>query len=194
LNRELAGVKQQREIQRKLRNARNLPVISIIGYTNAGKSTLLNSLTQSHVPVENRLFATLDPTSRRLRFPKERQVIITDTVGFIRNLPEDLIHAFGATLEQLYDADLMLHVADASNPRMEKQIGAVDRILNQLSLEKIPSLLVLNKTDLLDHQKVQGLAGTYGGIPICARNPSTFGYLLGEMERLIWSRSSKGKI
>jgi GTP-binding protein HflX len=193
LNRELADVKQQREIQRKLRNARKLPVISIIGYTNAGKSTLLNSLTQSHVPVENRLFATLDPTSRRLRFPREREVIITDTVGFIRNLPKDLMHAFGATLEQLYDADLMLHVADASNPRMEEQIGAVGRILKQLSLDKIPSLLVLNKTDLLDQQEVQGLAGTYGGVPISAQDSSTFGYLLEEMERLIWSRSSKVK-
>lgn len=186
LTRELAGVKQQREIQRKLRNEKNLPVISIIGYTNAGKSTLLNSLTQSHVPVENRLFATLDPVSRRLRFPKEREVIITDTVGFIRNLPKDLIHAFGATLEQLYDADLMLHIADASNPRMEKQIGAVDRILSQLSLEKIPRLLVLNKSDLLDPEEAQGLADTYRAVPISALDHSTFGSLLEEMERLIW--------
>lgn len=194
LNRELENVKQQREIQRKLRNARNLPVISIIGYTNAGKSTLLNSLTQSHVPVENRLFATLDPASRRLRFPRDREVIITDTVGFIRNLPKDLVDAFGATLEQLYDADLMLHVADASSPQMENQIGAVHRILSQLSLEKIPKLLVLNKVDLLDQQEVQGLAGIYRGIPLSAQDPSTFGPLLAEMERLIWSRYPERKI
>jgi GTP-binding protein HflX len=190
LNRELEGIKQQREIQRKLRKARNLPIVSIVGYTNAGKSTLLNNLTQSHTPVENRLFATLDPATRRLRFPKEREVIITDTVGFIRDLPKDLIHAFGATLEQLYDADLMLHVADASNPRMEEQIEAVDRILNQLSLEKIPNLLVLNKTDLLNRQNVEGFSRTHRGIPISAQDPSTFGFLLEEIERLIWSPSS----
>ena len=104
LNRALKGIKQQREDRRKLRNAKRLPVISIVGYTNAGKSTLLNALTLSRVHVKDRLFETLDPSSRRLRFPHEREVIITDTVGFIRDLPEDLMEAFAATLEELHDA------------------------------------------------------------------------------------------
>jgi GTP-binding protein HflX len=128
LNRELEQVRQQREDRRRLRNTRGLPVISIVGYTNAGKSTLLNSLTRSHVAVEDRLFATLDPSGRRLRFPRERDVIITDTVGFIRDLPEDLMEAFAATLEELHDADLLLHVADASSARMDDQIKTVEGI------------------------------------------------------------------
>ena len=138
LNRELEQIRQQREDRRRLRNARGLPVISIVGYTNAGKSTLLNSLTRSHVAVEDRLFETLDPSSRRLRFPRERDVIITDTVGFIRDLPEDLMEAFAATLEELHDADLLLHVVDASSPRMEDQIETVEGILRKLDLDRIP--------------------------------------------------------
>ena len=100
-----------------------MPVISIVGYTNAGKSTLLNALTGGDVLAEDKLFATLDPTSRRLRFPREREVIITDTVGFIRDLPKDLVAAFRATLEELADADLLLHVVDAADPRRDEQVA-----------------------------------------------------------------------
>ena len=116
LNRELKEIKRQRQGRRSLRESKGLPVISIVGYTNAGKSTLLNALTSSSVAARNRMFETLDPSSRRLRFPKEREAIITDTVGFIRRLPESLMEAFAATLEELHDADLLLHVVDASSP------------------------------------------------------------------------------
>ncbi len=190
LNRELQQIRRQREDRRRLRNLRRLPVVSIVGYTNAGKSTLLNSLTHSRVAVENRLFETLDPSSRRLRFPRERDVIITDTVGFIRDLPEDLMEAFAATLEELHDADLLLHVVDASSARMEEQMEAVEGILRRLDLEGIPRLLVLNKVDRLDQSQAVALAKAFKGLPISALKPGTFSDLLREMERLIWPRSS----
>ncbi len=194
LNREMEQVRQQREDRRRLRNARGLPVISIVGYTNAGKSTLLNSLTRSHVAVEDRLFATLDPSSRRLRFPRERDVIITDTVGFIRDLPEGLMEAFAATLEELHDADLLLHVVDASSPRMEDQIKTVEGILRKLDLHRIPVLLVLNKIDRLEPDQTADLLKSMKGIPVSALNPKTFSGLLQEMERLIWPRSSSSPL
>jgi len=187
LNRELDQIKKQREERRRLRNARRLPVISIVGYTNAGKSTLLNSLTRSRVHVENRLFATLDPSSRRLRFPREREVIITDTVGFIRDLPEYLMEAFAATLEELYDADLLLHVVDASSPRMEEQIATVERILERLGLRQVRTLLVLNKWDLLDPERAAALCQDWQGIPISALDSNSF---LQEMEHIIWPHAS----
>ena len=130
---------------------KHLPIISLVGYTNAGKSTLLNALTQSDVYVEKKMFATLDPTSRRLRLPYDQEVIINDTVGFIRDLPEALVSAFRATLEEIADSDLLVHVVDASNPR----VAAADRVGRARSsatriTDKIPQLIVLNKTDLLD--------------------------------------------
>src|SRR5690606_27218490 len=137
-------------------------IVSIVGYTNAGKSTLLNALTQSEVFTEDLLFATLDTSTRRLRFPRDREVIITDTVGFIRELPKSLLGAFSATLEELEDADLILHVVDISNPRFEEQIGAVERILTELELDRIPRLLVFNKTDLVDEGEVGPLCRRFG--------------------------------
>jgi GTP-binding protein HflX len=194
LNRELKAIKQQREDRRRLRNARGLPVISIVGYTNAGKSTLLNALTHSQVAVKNRLFETLDPSSRRLRFPREREVIITDTVGFIRDLPKDLMNAFAATLEELHDADLLLHVVDASSPRAEDQIKAVEDILVRLDLKKIPTLLVLNKSDRLTRREAVALSRQWNGIALSALNPKTFSGLLDQMERIIWPRFSNPSI
>lgn len=194
LNKELEQIRKQREERRRLRNARRLSVISIVGYTNAGKSTLLNSLTRSRVHVEDRLFATLDPSSRRLRFPREREVIITDTVGFIRDLPEYLMEAFAATLEELYDADLLLHVVDASSPRMEEQVAAVQCILKKLNLHHIQTLLVLNKWDRLDPKGAAALYQAWRGIPISALDPCTFSALLQEMERIIWPHASSGLI
>ena len=146
----LSQVRRQRTQQKSKRSKRDLPVISIVGYTNAGKSTLLNQLTRSRVLAENKLFATLDPTSRRLRFPKDIEVIITDTVGFIRNLPDELLQAFKATLEELYEADMLVHVIDVSNPRFADQVSVVEKQLRELELDNIPCLRVLNKIDLVD--------------------------------------------
>jgi GTP-binding protein HflX len=190
LNSEWKAIRVQREDRRKLRNSRGIPVVSIVGYTNAGKSTLLNHLTHSRVSVENRLFETLDPSSRRLRFPREREVIITDTVGFIRDLPADLMKAFAATLEELQDADLLLHVVDASSPRMEDQIKTVESILEKLGLRKIPTLVLLNKIDRVDPVETRGLARAYKGIPISALDPRTFQPLLERVEKLLWPHFS----
>ncbi len=188
LNRELAQIKQQRAGRRRLRNQRGLPVISIVGYTNAGKSTLLNALTHSRVAAKNRLFDTLDPSSRRLRFPREREAIITDTVGFIHNLPQSLTEAFAATLEELEDADLLLHVVDASAARMEEQVKTVHGMLERLGLNEIPCLTVLNKTDLLDPQEIRGLQERTGGIPVSAIHPQTLIPLTQRIESLIWQQ------
>lgn len=146
---ELKNLRRQRSYARGRRAKAGLPIVSLVGYTNAGKSTLLNALTGSSVLTENKLFATLDPSSRRLRFPEERELILTDTVGFIRDLPKELMEAFQATLEELEEADLLLHVVDASNPEMHMHITAVERILERLELQNLPRILVLNKCDLL---------------------------------------------
>jgi len=182
---QLETVRKQRKQQKAKRSKKDMPVISIIGYTNAGKSTLLNTLTQSHVVAESRMFATLDPSSRRLRFPRETEVIITDTVGFIRDLPKDLMVAFRATLEELENADLLLHVIDISNPRFEEQIESVERILSELELEEIPTLRVLNKQDLLDDESVKTLAKILGGIAVSAQNKRTLLPLIEKMEAAV---------
>ncbi len=153
LERELQELSRDREQRRSRRVRAGVPIISIVGYTNAGKSTLLNALTQSEIFTENLLFATLDTSSRRLRLPREREVIITDTVGFIRSLPKSLLGAFKATLEELQDADLLLHLVDASNPRFEDQINQVHAILGELGLGDKPELVVFNKTDRLEGLK-----------------------------------------
>jgi len=149
LEKELAAQSKRREQRRKERRRHDVPTISIVGYTNAGKSTLLNALTQSEVLAESRMFATLDPTTRRLRLPREREVIINDTVGFIRDLPPDLLEAFRSTLEEIEGSRLLIHVVDGSNPRWQQQIASVDRILTELKFEGIPRLLVFNKVDLI---------------------------------------------
>ncbi|MEP6903666.1 MAG: GTPase HflX, partial [Actinomycetota bacterium] len=148
---------RQRQERRKNRVQKNVPIISLVGYTNAGKSTLLNSLTQSKVYVEKKMFATLDPTSRRLRLPYEQEVIINDTVGFIRDLPEALVAAFRATLEEISDSDLLVHLVDAANPNCLAQIDSVEKILNELKLNEIPQIIVLNKADLLDEDSKNAL-------------------------------------
>ena len=182
LEKSLVGIQKQRGQRRARRNKRGLPVISIVGYTNAGKSTLLNTLTKSSVLAESRLFATLDPTSKRKKFPKDVEVIITDTVGFIRELPQELITAFRATLEELEDADLLLHVIDISNPRYEEQIESVERILEGLELGRIAVLRVLNKQDLVDPMTVKKLARTLDAVPLSANDERTLGPLLEKME------------
>ena len=148
LEKRVEHLSRQRELRRRRRRRQGLPVLSIIGYTNAGKSTLLNALTNSVVEAHDQLFMTLDPTSRRLRFPREGEVLITDTVGFIAELPPDLISAFRATLEELSDANLLLHVIDAADPELDEKIRAVEMLLVDLDLNRIPSVKVLNKIDL----------------------------------------------
>lgn len=181
----LSLVRKQRKQRKAKRDRKRLPVISIIGYTNAGKSTLLNTLTKSDVLAESRLFATLDPASRRLRFPRDMEVIITDTVGFIRDLPKDLMVAFRATLEELESADLLLHVIDVSNPRFENQIKSVERILSELELNSIPSIRVLNKRDLVDGETLENLCDTLDGTAISARDRSTLSPLIERMESML---------
>jgi len=156
LEKEIEEQRQRRQERRKARSRQGLPVISIVGYTNAGKSTLLNALTKSEVHAEQRMFATLDPTSRRLRLPREQEVIINDTVGFIRALPPDLLSAFRATLEEISGSSLLIHAVDVSNPRWPQQIQSVKRILEELKLSEIPVVLALNKADLLDTVELDG--------------------------------------
>jgi len=173
LEKSVKQVRKQRAQQKARRHKKGLPVISIIGYTNAGKSTLLNTLTDSQVLAENRLFATLDPSSRRLRFPQDLEVIITDTVGFIHNLPRDLVAAFRATLEELEGADLLLHVIDISNPRYKAQIESVERIIADLRIGHIPCIPVLNKMDRVIPEDVAIMAARLNGIPISALDRAT---------------------
>lgn len=174
-------------LQRRSRRVRaEVPIISIVGYTNAGKSTLLNSLTQSAVFTEDLLFATLDTATRRLRFPLDREVIITDTVGFIRKLPPSLMGAFKATLEELSDANLLLHVVDISNPRFEEQIQAVEQILADLDLGHIPQLLVFNKIDLVDPDECESLCRRFKAIGVCAQNRRSFDRLLDQLQQRFW--------
>lgn len=182
---QLETVRKQRKQQKAKRNKKDMPVISIIGYTNAGKSTLLNTLTQSQVLAESRMFATLDPSSRRLRFPRDTEVILTDTVGFIRDLPKDLMVAFRATLEELENADLLLHVIDISNPRFEDQIASVERILSELELEDIPMIQVLNKQDKVEKEEVERLLRLFGGIAISATDKKTLVPLIEAMDEQI---------
>jgi len=157
LEKELASQRLRRQERRKERLRNALPIISIVGYTNAGKSTLLNTLTSSAVLAEKRMFATLDPTTRRLRLPRDREVIINDTVGFIRDLPPDLLAAFRSTLEEIAGSRLLIHLVDGANPRWEQQVASVEAILTELEFNEIPRLLVFNKTDLLDPPAIDAM-------------------------------------
>ena len=186
LEKQLDNLGRGRNQRRQKRIRAGVPIVSIVGYTNAGKSTLLNALTQSEVFTENLLFATLDTSTRRLRFPMEREVIITDTVGFIRDLPASLVGAFKATLEELEDADLLLHLVDLSNPRFDEQIAAVDRILDDLDLGKHQRLLVFNKIDQVPPEDVPHLCRRYNAIAVSAFDRKSFTALMDEMQRRFW--------
>ena len=185
LAKKLKKVSKERYQRRSRRRKREIPVISLVGYTNAGKSTLLNTLTQSKITAENKLFATLDPTSRRLRFPRDIEVIITDTVGFIRDLPDELLQAFKATLEELYEADLLVHVIDASNPRFPDQVAVVEKQLRELDLDRIPCLRVLNKIDLVAKDFAEKQCREYQAIALSALDAKTCGPFLDATRKAI---------
>ncbi len=171
---ELEDLRRRRGYTRERRAKSGVPVVALVGYTNAGKSTLLNTLTGSMVLAEDKLFATLDPTSRRIRFPREREIVLTDTVGFIRQLPDELREAFQATLEELESADLLVHVADAGSPELESQVAAVEFILDEMELGKITRVLVLNKWDTLAEDQRQIVRNIFpSGIPAVARDRSS---------------------
>jgi len=189
LERQLEGIRKGRNQRRVGRERTGLPVVSIVGYTNAGKSTLLNALTKSNVFTEDRLFATLDPKSSRLRFPRDREAVITDTVGFIRDLPRDLFAAFRATLEELHEADMLLHVIDIGNPDFENHIAAVEKILTELQIHDKPTLRVFNKEDLFaDKELLARLCARFQAVAISALRPETLFPLLEKMEALISER------
>jgi len=187
LEQELKKLGSQRKNRRRRRERREVPVLSIVGYTNAGKSTLLRALTESDVHIEDKMFATLDPVSRRLRFPREREVIITDTVGFIRDLPEELVEAFRATLEELEDASLLIHVVDCSAPDLERRMTAVRKILGNLGLADAPELLVFNQADRLPPGEAETIADRFGGVAVSALSRAGLTQLLQSAERLLWS-------
>jgi GTP-binding protein HflX len=188
LEKQVEALSRGRGQRRARREAGGLPVLSIVGYANAGKSTLLNRLTGSEVAAEDRLFATLDPTARRLRFPEEREAIVTDTVGFIRDLPKDLVAAFRATLEELSYADLLLHVVDVSNPDWEAQRRAVEGILEELGLVEAPRLLVFNKRDRLPPGEAEALARLHGAVAISAREGEGLEELTRGIEEALWPK------
>ncbi len=184
ITRDLQLVRRHRSIQRSARQRNRWPLASIVGYTNAGKSTLLNRLTGAQVLAENKLFATLDPTTRRLRLPTNQNVLLTDTVGFIRKLPHGLVEAFKATLEEVVEADLLVHVVDASHPQPQEQIQAVDAVLRDIGAEGKPTLMVFNKTDCLNGSRevLNRLLERYPhGVPISAENGDGVPALLAEI-------------
>ena len=186
LERELHDIGKARDQRRVKREKMGLPIISIVGYTNAGKSTLLNTLTKSNVFTENRLFATLDPKSSRLRFPRDTEAIITDTVGFIRELPWDLFAAFRATLDELHEADVLLHVIDISNGNFENHIATVEKILAELGINSKPTIRVFNKEDNFpDKPLLMTLSQKFNAIAISALKQETLKPLVEKMEELV---------
>ncbi len=194
LEKKLEALVGDRRLRRHRRTHRDVPIIAICGYTNAGKSTMLNALTEGDALAADKLFATLDPISRRLRFPHEREVVITDTVGFIRDLPAELTRAFSATLEEMDDADLLVHVVDASDPDREQQIRAVEGILSDLGLGEKPRVLVWNKADRLAPTDAEHLAQHGGGFVVSSLDRATFGPLLLALERALWQQGKASSL
>lgn len=194
LEKQIEQISRQRDLQRKQRQNNPIPIIDIVGYTNAGKSTLLNTLTSSDVLSEDKLFATLRPTSRKLVLPSHRPVVFTDTVGFIHDLPEELISAFKATLEELYYADVLIHVVDISDEACMEHKSAVERILYDMGAANKRRVLVFNKTDRIDEDKAASIARIHGAIPINALDKSTFTPLYEAIERALTEEPPKPEV
>jgi GTPase len=185
--RELEEVRKQRGTQRQGRRRSLWPLASIVGYTNAGKSTLLNTLTGAAVVAEDRLFATLDPTTRRLRLPTNQNVLLSDTVGFIRKLPHTLVEAFKATLEEVVEAELLIHVADLSHPQVGEQIVAVNSVLEEIGAAGKPTLMVFNKVDRLGSSDLlsQCLERFPNGVGVSAKSGEGIPALLAELGTML---------
>jgi len=198
LERELEAVRKTRAIQREGRKRRQWPVAAVVGYTNAGKSTLLNLLTGADVATEDKLFATLDPTTHSFVLPNKQRVLLTDTVGFLRKLPHTLIESFKATLEEVREADLLLHVADLSHPRLDEQMAAVDAVTKELDAYGKQTLIVFNKIDNLPNRE---LAESYlkrfsGSVAISARTGEGLNDLVQALEHTLssWRLRSRFRI
>lgn len=161
LRSELSHVRQNRKVQRKKRKKAAVFSISIVGYTNAGKSTLLNTLTDAHVQVEDKLFATLDSTTRKLQLPSHQMVVLSDTVGFIKKLPHQLVASFRSTLDEVKEADLLLHLIDAGHPHMQEQMEAVEIVLAEIDAAETPRLNVFNKIDAVSDNQIERLRARY---------------------------------
>ena len=185
LSKELKQLEKQRKQRRSRRARSDVRVVAIVGYTNAGKSTLLNTLTGANVFAEDKLFATLDTRARRARLPSGREIVLTDTVGFIRDLPKHLFAAFRATFEEAADADLLLHVVDGSDPMHEQHIRTTEELLLELDLEAMPRLVVFNKTDQLDPRRAAMLAHAHGGVAVSAIQAPTLMPLLRRVDRML---------
>ncbi len=183
LEQRLRAVSSERAGRRRLRAERGIPVVTLVGYTNAGKSTIFNAMTGANVRAEDRLFATLDPTTRRVRHPEHREFLLSDTVGFIRDLPAELVGAFRATLEEVETSDALVLVADASDPHLDEQVQAVRRILADLGLAGRPMVLALNKVDLVhDRTALEDQALAFGAVLVCGRDPATLAPLLDAID------------
>lgn len=192
LDRQIKHLSQDRSNRRGLRRRRGVPVVSVVGYTNAGKSTLVNALTNSDVLVEDKLFATLDTTSRRMRFPRDRELILSDTVGFIQDLPNDLVNAFRATLEELEEADLLIHLVDISDPNFEDKMAAVTRITSDLGLAETPVLLVFNKVDRLPAQELEQRRRRDNALLVSALDRASLRPLISAIEERLWREGHAG--
>ena len=185
LNRELKDVKRHREVTREQRRKSHIPVAAIVGYTNAGKSTLLNALTGADILAEDKLFATLDPTTRNLKLPTGQEILLTDTVGFIRKLPHHLIEAFRSTLEEAKYADIILHVVDVSNEQMDEQMYTVYETLDSLGVKDKPIITIFNKQDKIEEEVIiRDFRADYT-VKISARNKEGFPELLRTIEAVL---------
>ena len=198
LERELEAVRKTRAVQRQGRKRHQWPVAALVGYTNAGKSTLLNLLTGADVVTENRLFATLDPTTRSFVLPNKQRLLLTDTVGFLRKLPHTLIESFKATLEEVSEADLLIHVVDLIHPRVDEHMAAVDAVIKELDAYGKQTLIVFNKVDRLENPE---LAQTYmkrfpGSVAISARTGAGVGHLVEALQEALgaWRMRSQFRI